>query len=102
MMLLFWVPLSFAVTFVSYNLFSFRLGRFLCFNPCLGDVASNFPSFGFVMVHRIYNGGTVASLSSPTSPNMSDNCALDASGKLKDAAHIRWYNDADDDTAMNS
>jgi hypothetical protein len=84
-MLSFWVPLSFAVTFVSYNLFSFRLGHFHCFNPCLGDVASNFPSFGFVMVRRIYNGGTVASLSSP---NMSDNCALDANRKLKDAVHI--------------
>jgi hypothetical protein len=101
-MLLFWVPLSFAVTFVSYNLFSFHLGHFCCFNPCLSDVALNFPSFGFVMVCHIYNGGTVAFLSSPTSPNMSDNCALDTSGKLKDAAHIRCYNDADDDTAMNS
>ena len=54
------------------------------------------------MVRCIYNGGTVAFLSSPTSPNMSDNYALNASGKLKDAAHIHWYNDADDDTAMNS
>ena len=41
-------------------------------------------------------------MASLSSPNMSDNCALETNGNIKDAAHIHWHNDADDDTAMNS
>jgi len=32
---------------------------------------------------------------------MSDSCALDACGNLKDASEIEWFNDVDDDVAMN-
>ena len=32
---------------------------------------------------------------------MSDSCALDARGNLKDASEIEWFNDVDDDVAMN-
>jgi hypothetical protein len=31
---------------------------------------------------------------------MSDSCALDAHGNLKDASEIAWFNDGDDDVAM--
>ena len=32
---------------------------------------------------------------------MSDSCALDAHGNLKHASEIKWFNDVDDDVAMN-
>ena len=33
---------------------------------------------------------------------MSDQPALDSSGKLKDASEIVWYNDKDDDTPIGA
>ena len=33
---------------------------------------------------------------------MSDSCALDAHGNLKDASEITWFNDGDDDIAMGN